>query len=856
MRTNRIGSQLDGVFGGTVAQRTAELTAVRTAAARAREGVTTVVTIEGEPGIGKTWLLRAAERELSGFERVERAGATSTPSLLIIDDAQWLSDADVASHLRALEATSRSPLLALVAGRTGESRLIEALKPASARPDRGAVIELRGLSTQQTIELAAEHGISALEATRADRLAELTDGNPLHLQTAFAIVGQRLHVAIPVELPVPASFESELRARMASVGVQGRTALEVLAVIDEPVARTTLVEIATRLDGAVSLDEAIGSGLVTEFEQREVQLRSARERGGIRRSLDAPRRRAVHAAIARSVSGSLRLDHLFAATETSDDDLAAELETEAHRCVGLGRYSDAARYFSKASGVSGATPDRERRLLAASAFAFYSDDAELASALSPSVSRCSPSLARDLTLGGIGYLLGDFLEALALVRIAIAAYPEEPLSLFGAAVIASLELAVVDLPGAIATSDIALDSISTPAAPSSPGEARLRLTRGFALWIAGIVDASDEALAPLVALPLNRPERADALTIYGQREFYGGDGERALSTINLAIDSARASSAKHILPLGVALRAHILYSLGQWDAALDDANAVLTHTSASHNGNHDVLAHSVIAMISAHSGELEFAERSVRIAQRLGVERPLPQHTAAAAIAAAVTEREGGHPHAVIHALAPMLEGSLGLGLTSTGFTGWRAMHAEALIALGSLDRASTVIEQFATEPGIPYFGYAGWLRGLLAEANGQADAAASAYRTALHLGAESSTPFAHALALRSLGTVLGSASSEGADAARDAARLFSRLGATAYLPTEPAPTGGLEALHGWRTLTPREHDTAVLAAEGMLNREIAAAMHVSVKTVEHHMANSLAKLGLRSRRDLERARV
>jgi len=45
-----------------------------------------------------------------------------------------------------------------------------------------------------------------------------------------------------------------------------------------------------------------------------------------------------------------------------------------------------------------------------------------------------------------------------------------------------------------------------------------------------------------------------------------------------------------------------------------------------------------------------------------------------------------------------------------------------------------------------------------------------------------------------------------------------------------------------------------MLASEGMLNREIAAAMHVSVKTVEHHLANSLAKLGLRSRRDLERA--
>ena len=90
--------------------------------------------------------------------------------------------------------------------------------------------------------------------------------------------------------------------------------------------------------------------------------------------------------------------------------------------------------------------------------------------------------------------------------------------------------------------------------------------------------------------------------------------------------------------------------------------------------------------------------------------------------------------------------------------------------------------------------------------------------------------------------------------ALRSADRHFARLGATAFLPTSDAVVAGLDSLEGWATLTPREHDTSLLASEGMLNREIAAAMHVSVKTVEHHLANSLAKLGLRSRRDLERA--
>ncbi|MEV2276872.1 AAA family ATPase [Nocardiopsis sp. NPDC049922] len=51
--------------------------------------------------------------------------------------------------------------------------------------------------------------------------------------------------------------------------------------------------------------------------------------------------------------------------------------------------------------------------------------------------------------------------------------------------------------------------------------------------------------------------------------------------------------------------------------------------------------------------------------------------------------------------------------------------------------------------------------------------------------------------------------------------------------------------------LSPRESEIATLAAQGRTNREIAALLHLSPRTVETHVANALAKLGLRSRRDL-----
>ena len=52
-------------------------------------------------------------------------------------------------------------------------------------------------------------------------------------------------------------------------------------------------------------------------------------------------------------------------------------------------------------------------------------------------------------------------------------------------------------------------------------------------------------------------------------------------------------------------------------------------------------------------------------------------------------------------------------------------------------------------------------------------------------------------------------------------------------------------ALHGFEALTPRELQTAGLAAEGKSNREIAAALFVTVKTVEWHLKHSYGKLGI-----------
>ena len=58
-------------------------------------------------------------------------------------------------------------------------------------------------------------------------------------------------------------------------------------------------------------------------------------------------------------------------------------------------------------------------------------------------------------------------------------------------------------------------------------------------------------------------------------------------------------------------------------------------------------------------------------------------------------------------------------------------------------------------------------------------------------------------------------------------------------------------AAPAWHPLTTREHEVATLVGQGMTNREIAAALFLSPKTVSAHVEHILAKLGASRRAEI-----
>jgi DNA-binding CsgD family transcriptional regulator len=187
--------------------------------------------------------------------------------------------------------------------------------------------------------------------------------------------------------------------------------------------------------------------------------------------------------------------------------------------------------------------------------------------------------------------------------------------------------------------------------------------------------------------------------------------------------------------------------------------------------------------------------------------------------------------------------------------------RVEALIGAGRIadaERALAGLGQWAERPDRPRI-TARTLRcrGLLLAAGADLAAADTAMEQAIAAEARAPMPFEHGRALLELGRVRRRRNRrrEARGLLGEAARMFAALGARVWeekARRELARVGGrTPAAEG--ELTPTERRVAELVAEGRSNREVAAAVFVTAKTVEVYLSRIYAKLGIHSRTELAR---
>jgi DNA-binding CsgD family transcriptional regulator len=221
-----------------------------------------------------------------------------------------------------------------------------------------------------------------------------------------------------------------------------------------------------------------------------------------------------------------------------------------------------------------------------------------------------------------------------------------------------------------------------------------------------------------------------------------------------------------------------------------------------------------------------------------------------------------GEPEAASDAMLDAAEVARRSGWRHPVIVPWADVAVEAHLAAGRPAQARAVLDDLerASAPLSARWPRAAiaLARAGLAAAAGRLEEADAGFREALRVFEELPLPMAEAEALVSYGKHLRRTGRprEARLPLRQALALAERTGServARLARAELAASGGRRRrrdAHG-ASLTAQEERVARLAAQGMSNAQIAAALTVSPKTVDNHLQQIYAKLGIHSRREL-----
>ncbi|MFD0264310.1 AAA family ATPase [Kitasatospora indigofera] len=872
LRVEGIESEMELAFGGLHQLFLPVLPLVDTLPAPQAEAVRAVFGLSGD-GVRDRFTVGLAVLTLLS------EAAADGPLLCLVDDAQWLDQPSVDMLTFAARRLRAEGVVMLFAVRDGAP---------------GAAVKgLPQLLVEGLDRAAAAELLPGLPPYVADRVMAEARGNPLALIELSAALtpAQRAGQLGPLALPeaaagLPSRIQDGFREQIRRLPEAARLVL-LVAAADDTGDLTTVLRAAAVLGAAVEdLEPAERAGFLL-LSGAVVRFRHPLVRYAAYQGAPLARRIAAHRALAEVLGADgqahRRAWHLAAASTGPDDLVAEELERVAEWAGSRQGMASASAAYERAARLTTDPLLRARRLVLAAQRAADAGQDERCGALAGQVTvpladpGVAASLARARAVVELGYrrpetaarILLDGAEATgagrpdmvaSLLTDAVhAAWSAGSAALIGEVAARAPGLPVLAVPARLFPGDVTgapavAGGPDGPAAPDGPGATDGTGTPG-ACDVPGALDALGTLSALVAGGRATEAGLMDRLMtgIYGQ---LAGDHAAAREAATAAVAHCREQGVGGWLPTTLHLLARTELALGRLDEASAHATEGLQlaeYYDLAHRAAH---LRATLAMLAGLRGDEEqgnaLAGEALAYTRPRGVGRgtadarwalgllELGLGRAAAALEHLDSARaEGDHPLLALPLLADLVE--------AAGRAGRPERAAEPARLLG----------EWAAALGQPALLAVARRCQALTGPDGTAEEHFTAALT-LHEGGSdyerARTALLYGEWLRRLRRQI-----DARKQLRGALESFDRLGArpwAARARAELAAAGGETGLTTREDgpislLSPQEREVVRLAAAGASNREIAAQLFLSPRTVGHHLYRAFPKLGIGSRTEL-----